>query len=559
MNLKRLRLVLVLSFGFLSIVPLFFVGYKIKTEGAEMIKEKVFSHLLSVSDKSSYIIMEFLSERRSDLRMLSSLLSLQPDMDAARAADHFRLMKKKYNVYLGFMVADSDGEVSYSDSRCFERESPVRGREWFVRARRGGEYMSDIFTVEADNRTVPVILAAVPVSGSDGTASRVLAACIDFSKIDISLSKTEIGITGEVYVVNKDGRFITSSRLGANILEDEIPINEKKDPLSQKGVYELIDYRGERVLHAYNEISDNSWIVIAEQDKDEALSQINDLNTKIFIMGFMLVVLIIAVALFVSGRIVRFIEKAYNREKELEFQVIQKEKLAALGLFTAGLAHELNTPLANALLYTQMIAEDMDPRKDSGHLERLETIEEEIKHGSRIVRNFLEFSRHSRGERQFTSVNDVIDKLITIAQPHCSSKGIKIVRELQKGIPPVKGEPSIIQEVITNVFANACDVMQQGGVLGIRTRYSTALKKVKIDVSDTGPGIPPDAIHRVFDPFFSTKEQGEGTGLGLFMSYEMVHKIGGTIRVISSKNQEKNSEGTVFTIELPVSNESNNL
>ena len=558
MNLKRLRLVLVVSFAFLSIIPLVFTGYKVKTEGDEMIKEKVFSHLLSISEKSSYIIIEFVSERQSDMRMLSSLFSLETEMNRERLTEYFRLMKKRYNVYLSFLVAGKDGEVVFSDSDCYPTEKNVSHNEWFKSANRGHEFISDVFLHDQGQKKVPAILISVPVIGRDGAINQVLAACVDFSKIDMSLSKTEIGRTGEVYLVNKNGYFITSSRLGAKILEDRVPIQEKRAAVSRKGIYELLDYRGQMVLHAYSEIKNHSWLVIAEQDKEEALSQVNLLNRNIFLLGVVLIVLIFSVAFLVSGRIVKFIERAYAREKELEFQVIQQEKLAALGMLTAGLAHELNTPLANALLYTQMIAEDMDVQKNAEDLERLAIIEEEIKHGSNIVRNLLEFSRHSRSGEKTANVNEIIEKLITIAQPQCSSNHIEIVKEMQQEIPLVKGEASIIQEVITNVFANACDIMQNGGRLKVKTRHTPVLKKVKVDISDTGPGIPAEFLPKVFDPFFSTKKQGEGTGLGLFMSYEMIRRIGGTIRVISSTGVEGSGTGTTFTIELPVAEPSNN-
>lgn len=522
-----------------------------------MIKEKVFSHLLSVSNKSSYIIMEFISERRGDMRMLSSLFSLNPDMDRNLLFEHFRLMKQRYNVYLGFMIADENGDIFYSSSDCFDDKNPLYNHAWFVTAKAGDEFISDVFLVRNNGRSVPAILISLPITVQDAGARRVLAACVDFSKIDISLSKTEIGATGEVYLVNKEGRFITSSRLGARILEDRVPIKQKIDPASPQGVYELIDYRGERVLHAYNEITDHSWIVIAEQDKDEALRQINMLNRKILLLGVLLVILIFTVAFLISERIVKFIENAYSREKELEFQVIQKEKLAALGLLTAGLAHELNTPLANALLYTQMVAEDIKNKDDAEYLEKIATIEGEIKHGSNIVRNLLDFSRHTHGDEKTTDVNDIIDKLVTISHHHCSSNNILVIKELQKDIPAVRGEPSIVQEVITNIFANACDVMRQGGILRIKTRYSAALKKVKIEISDTGPGIPEESINKVFDPFFSTKKYGEGSGLGLFMSYEVIRRLGGTIQVISSTKEGKGTQGSVFTISIPIEDNKN--
>ncbi len=190
--------------------------------------------------------------------------------------------------------------------------------------------------------------------------------------------------------------------------------------------------------------------------------------------------------------------------------MIQKEKLASLGLLTSGLAHELNTPLANALLYTQIAKEELDTPQTSIKIlqERLSTVVDEIRQGSRIIQNLLDFSRHSRHDGHKTDVNQTLEKLMKIAGPHCKSNGIDVEKILEKGLPKVKADPSTIQAILTNLVSNAIEAMPDGGRLVLTTRYVEVLKIIKIEVRDTGPGIPGQVLGKIFTPFFTTKKRG---------------------------------------------------
>lgn len=235
-------------------------------------------------------------------------------------------------------------------------------------------------------------------------------------------------------------------------------------------------------------------------------------------------------------------------------QVIQKDKLASMGLLTAGIAHELNTPLASALLYTQMLKEEAKALRPASP-EKLSSIEEEIKRSSKIVRNLLEFSRQSQTDSSTTDINEVLGKLLDISDQLCTDRGIDIKRNFQKELPLVKGNASILHQVFMNIVANAVDAMETGGVLTVATRHIAPLHKAVVEIQDTGTGIPEEFLNDVFDPFFTTKLSGEGTGLGLAISYSMVRKMGGNIRVTSTfcSEDDKPSKqtGTTFTIELP--------
>lgn len=317
------------------------------------------------------------------------------------------------------------------------------------------------------------------------------------------------------------------------------------------GLHEITDYRGETVLQAFWKVGDFPWYVMADQDKAEIVNRIRHLGRDALVYGLLTALAVFALALFVSTVIVNILKAAYQYEKELEFQVIQKEKLASLGLLTSGLAHELNTPLANALLYTQIAREELGESGSDAVHQQLATVIDEVRRGSRIVRNLLDYSRHSKSDDPAADVNDIITKLLDITRPHCAARNIAVRTYLEPGIPCVAADASTFQAILTNLTANAIEAMPGGGVLTVKTRYLPAVKKVKIEVADTGPGISQADLPRIFDPFFTTKKPGDGTGLGLFVSYEMARKLGGDIKVVSATKTQAQTSGTIFFFELP--------
>ncbi|MBU4580926.1 MAG: histidine kinase [Proteobacteria bacterium] len=552
MKFKRLKLSLIAAFLLVSVIPLFGLVYMVKTTGENLIKEKVLSHLLGLSEKSAEAISRFILERGNDIRMLAYMISADDIGSKETLKKHFKTMKEHYRVYLDFFVTDATGRLYF---RGGEKEIPAEiiiHRKLDIKLSRTEESASDVFLLDYRGVSVPVILLSTPIVDSHRQRSGTLFALVDFGHMENVLKNTVIKKTGEVYLVNQSGYFISPSRFSVKILKDRIPDSTQRSGGPDKGTYELVDYRGKNVLHAYRRIANFNWYVISEQDKEEALSELFEFRKFMILYAAGTILAAFLLAYFIAILIVNRLKANYRREKELEFQVVQKDKLAALGLLSAGLAHELNTPLANALLYTQMIQEELDENDTALIRKRLATIEEVVKHGSSVVRNLIEFTRHTESGAKETDVVEAFEKLLAIAGPHCESKKIRVEKTFETAMPLVRAETSIVQEILTNLVANAIDAMPQGGTLKLTARYLPPLEKVRIDVTDTGQGIPLDSVGKVFDPFFTTKKQGEGMGLGLFVSYEMARKLGGTIRVISSQEDSSGKSGTVFTLELPV-------
>ena len=549
MNFKRLRVLLIAAFLLVSIVPLSILGYKAISQGEKLIKEKASSYLLSLSEKNAESINGFMTERAHDINVLSYTISTF-GQDKELLNNHLRKVKNQYKVYLAFFVLDKGGEpvfsifddvFSYLELSHHIHQSKV---SWL------NVDISDLFILNYAEEQVPTVMICTPILDETANCCGTLCALVDFRYVDSMLKKSNIEVTGEVYLIDKAGRFLTTSRFGAKALINKVSVASiGKD---EKGIYETVDYRGKNVLQAYKKVEYFPWYVISDQDRSEVLERISELQRETIVYGILTVMIVFCLAFFVSTVIVNMLKDKYRYEKELEFQVVQKDKLAALGLLTSGLAHELNTPLANALLYTQIAKEELGEARPEIIRSRLSTVEQEVKQGSKIVRNLLGFSRHSLSSSKSTDVNETIDKLMSISSPHCESKKIRIEKHLEEGMPEVRADTSIVQGILTNIVANAVESMPDGGTLKLTTRYVPVLHKVKIEIADSGPGIPKDDIAQIFNPFFTTKKQGKGTGLGLFVCHEMTRKLGGDIKVISSTGEGSTQSGTVFTIELLV-------
>jgi signal transduction histidine kinase len=227
---------------------------------------------------------------------------------------------------------------------------------------------------------------------------------------------------------------------------------------------------------------------------------------------------------------------------QLEEQLLQSEKLSSIGLLAAGVAHEVNTPLAGISSYAQMLIQQI-PEGDPKH-KLLEKIRVQTLRASGIVNNLLNFSRTSDTQFREVEINKCLDDTLQLLEPQMRNSKVEIVRNYGEDVLPAYGNASKLQQVFMNLIINARDAMPGGGRLMIQTRMVDT--SLVVDFRDTGAGIAPENIAKIYDPFFTTKDVGQGTGLGLALSYGIIQEHGGRIFVESRPN-----EGAHFTIKLP--------
>ncbi|HXZ40032.1 MAG TPA: ATP-binding protein [Terriglobales bacterium] len=238
---------------------------------------------------------------------------------------------------------------------------------------------------------------------------------------------------------------------------------------------------------------------------------------------------------------------------ELEAQLSQSDKLSSIGLLAAGVAHEVNTPLAVISSYAQMLSKQVQGDKPKSAL--LEKITRQTFRASEIVNNLLNFSRTSGTEFTDVDVNKVITDTLALLDHQFRTSRIKVQGELGPQLPRINGNPGRLQQVFLNLFLNAKDAMLEGGTLRIATSNGDG---VSVVVSDTGAGIAPEHIRRIYDPFFTTKisrdGQPRGTGLGLSVTYGIIQEHAGKIRVESQPG-----EGTTFYLDFPLTRKALNV
>jgi signal transduction histidine kinase len=232
---------------------------------------------------------------------------------------------------------------------------------------------------------------------------------------------------------------------------------------------------------------------------------------------------------------------------ELEVQLTQADKLSSIGLLAAGVAHEVNTPLAVISSYTQMLAKQL--QGDSQKASMLDKITKQTFRASEIVNNLLNFSRTTGTELTEVSLNKVIADTLALLEHQFKVAHVQVQSELHEKLPLIQGNAGRLQQVFLNLFLNAKDAMTGGGVLNVATMNG---EFVSVRVSDTGSGIAQEHIQRIYDPFFTTKTapaegQNRGTGLGLSVTYGIIQEHAGNIRVESRKG-----EGTTFTLDFPL-------
>lgn len=341
-----------------------------------------------------------------------------------------------------------------------------------------------------------------------------------------------------IFTVNHNGEITSMNQAGCSFFKNtkeeiiglnigEICFNEESAALQLRTIDEVFDSRMSK------QITYSSTIKGEEYWLNTNFNLLLDENGKPFaIMG-------------ISRDI------TYEKKKEKEEQMHLTEKLASLGTLAAGVAHEINNPLGIILGFTDLLIEKAKP--DSQEYDILKTIEKHGIHAKRIVENLLSFARYKEYTEEFLDVNNNIMAVLDVVGNTLNLNNITLRTQLQDNLPKVKGDSGELQQVFLNIINNAIHAMKGGGVLTIITRALNN-EHVKIRFADTGQGIKREHRARIFDPLFTTKKVGEGTGLGLSVSYGIITKYGGTIDFETKTKEESEETGTVFIITLPAIN-----
>lgn len=254
-------------------------------------------------------------------------------------------------------------------------------------------------------------------------------------------------------------------------------------------------------------------------------------------------------------------ERVAERTRQLaeaQAKLIQSSKLAAVGELAAGIAHELNNPLAGIYAFLQVFAQTIRSRglrelsveEAEGFQENLVHVEREIRRCKSIIGSLLTFARVSDKHFALVDLNKVVRDTLAFMQSNLSTSGVVVETHFTQDIAPIWGDSNELQQVFLNIVVNARKAMPEGGKLVVATRADDENHSVLVSISDEGDGIEPEILDKIFDPFFTTSKVGKGTGLGLSISYGIIRDHKGEILVASTPGK-----GSTFTVVLPVAGE----
>ncbi len=234
-----------------------------------------------------------------------------------------------------------------------------------------------------------------------------------------------------------------------------------------------------------------------------------------------------------------------TKQKALEHNNIQEERLESLERLSAGIAHEINNPLGLILGYTQLLLQETEPG-DRFH-EDLKVVEKHAINCKNIVEDLLRFSRSTETAKTAVNLNDLVNEALSIVRPRFEAESVLILKNLSPEPIHLKVDPEKVKQAFINILVNAEQAMDGDGTIRIETKIDASPRRAAVSFEDTGPGIEYDIIHKIFDPFFTTRPTGTGNGLGLAVTYGIVRRHDGEILVRSTPGK-----GSRFTILLPI-------
>lgn len=530
---------LLIAFFFLSIVPIVCFAWIMKDHVEETNVRKLNELAVSTIEHRSEVISQFLRDKLNMLQRVVFLYSEEFFFDPKNVEKLFLAMNNGGDI-VDLQVIDVTGT---QHAYVGPYRSRIEGKNyhnapWFMETLISGLHVSDVFT---GFRNTPHFVVAV----TDPLKNYVLRATVNSSIFNSLLHSAQLGPHGDAFIVNYAGEFQTPSLLG----KTELTAVEKK----------LLFYDNTATSHitatdiyATRQIDKGHWFLILKANIADSLGYYLRLRDRIIIVVIVIAFFSMAAATFVSIVLSKNFEKSDKEYAALSLQIVQVEKMATVGRLAAGIAHEINNPLQMITNQAGWIGEllpDEDPQQVKNLAEYQKAVEQ-IKHHVRragtITHRLLGFSRKMSNQQEKVQINELVTETVSFIEREAGYNNITIEKNLAQNLPVTMIDGPQLQQVFLNLINNAMDAVGQDGRIEINSRLRSD-NRLEVSFADSGPGIAAENLQQIFDPFFTTKDPGKGTGLGLYISYDIIQKLGGSITVENNK-----SGGALFTIVLPV-------
>ena len=517
----------------------------------ELIQKSVDSELIfrteRLASNARRAVTFFLEERLDALRFSVNEIGYDQLTNPNHLTVILRNLKLGFGGLTDLSVIDHIGfQVAYAGPFKLEGKN-YSNQIWFVECQKRNIYVSEIFR---GYRDLPHIIIAVKSFRPDGTAF-FLRATLETERLIQTLSSYETGAHADIFLVNRSGIIQTPSKHYGDIFKKMMLPLPGFSPRTQAVM--ATDEQGQSIITGYafitTQIVDTPFILMVIKQKAGMMGVWLELHSNInWFVGFSIMVVILVVTITCT----LMVNKLYqaDRDKAETMAVMeQNNQLASIGELAAGVAHEINNPLAlineTAGYVKDLFAINEQYHKDKELIEYIDYILEAVERCGTITKQLLGFARKFDVNIQMVNLKEMILDVLNFHNKEAEYRNITVQVDVPQDNLEIKTDRGKLQQILLNLVNNAFQAVDKGCCLNIHASYN-GTDKVGITISDNGCGMPQDNLSKIFEPFFTTKERGKGTGLGLAITYGLVKKLNGDISVESKEN-----EGTTFTITLP--------
>ena len=537
-----------------SVIPLILVSTTIYYQFRASYHEKVYDHLRELVQNHAQNIDLFLQEKLSDIRFLSDSYGQDKLEDESILQEHLAALQKGFGQdFVDLGVINAAGEqIAYAGPFKLAK-ADYSDAEWFRKAIQSEFYISDVFL---GLRGLPHFIIAVRNSGENG--HWILRATIDFVRFTTLVENIRLGQTGFAFILNNKGELQTTPIIkptadivAGKTIYTEFLANSPASP-GKVGVAIKSDLAKHENIYIAVFLKNGDWLLVYQQRMADAFADLDKTFLITTVLMFFGLVAIVIMAFTLSKTIVNRVAEADSEKQMMSKKVVETGKLASVGELAAGIAHEINNPVAIMVEeagWMEDLMEEItfDASENQAEFERaIKQIQTQGRRCKEITHKLLHFARKTDSTIHDVNIKELLEELVALSSQRAKYGMVEIRTDFAPNLPSLRVSPSELQQVFFNLINNAIDAMNNdGGTLTISAQRRE--NYLVFAVSDTGAGIPEANLDRIFDPFFTTKPVGKGTGLGLSICYGIIEKMGGKLEVESALGK-----GTTFLIFLPL-------
>jgi two-component system, NtrC family, sensor kinase len=530
-----------------SVIPLFILGGVIDHQFSVSYTAKIMDNMKTLAENRAGSVDLFLDERISQLTSLAHTHSIEQLKNEDYLSKVFNIIQTRSKSFMDLGVIDEDGNHLAYVGPYYNllRKVNYKDEKWFHDVMATGVQVSDVFL---GFRKSPHFIIAVLVR--EKNRSWILRATIDSDIIDNIVRAAWIGKKGDAFIINRGNVLQTAPRFGGKVME---PPQAPDFAAATGTIVEEIIFQKEPLLYATSIVKLKKWVLVISEAPTEQLTPLLQARFLAGLIVFGGVVLIIIGAVVTTRSMMKELLRMDRKKAASDEMAMQSSKMAALGKMAAGIAHEINNPLAvigekAGWMKDLLGMEDVAGSENFQELsDAVNKIEYHVVRAKTVTHRLLGFARRMEPLTERVNINTILDESLDFLENEARYRNIDIQTNYAPDLPLTTTDQSQVQQVFLNIINNGIDAIGKDGEITINTRGIKNNSEICVEISDNGPGIPKEVLQKIFDPFFTTKEVGKGTGLGLSISYSIMENLGGRIMVASEEGK-----GTTFTIYFPV-------